>query len=310
MPDAPNGHNIVVRGRKKEGVTHWSRANRLRTMAPSSAPFRVANRSVHSLHDATIALLDGSIDALTSSHDDEAVHAARKACKRVRAALRLLRECLGPTAYRRENRAVRDASKPLTAVRDAFMLRRTLRGLPLRNRALQRRLETEYRFERKVLSRRGARTALHQLQVTRERLLDVSVKESEVLSATDGLRRIFKAGRKAFLDARSKNDQALHEWRKQAKYLLNQLDILTAVFNVKFKKYRRRAKKLAEILGKDHDLAVLVSKLRRKPFDAPSETKHIKRKRSQLQARAFRLGKKLYRLPAKNLADISAGVTA
>jgi predicted NBD/HSP70 family sugar kinase len=58
------------------------------------------------------------------------------------------------------------------------------------------------------------------------------VKNSEVLSATVGVRRIFRGGRKAFANARSKDDQALHEWRKQARYLLNQLDILTAVFNV------------------------------------------------------------------------------
>jgi CHAD domain-containing protein len=172
------------------------------------------------------------------------------------------------------------------------------------NRVLQRRLDTEYHRERKALRRRGARVALQQLYVTRQRLSDFSVKNSEVLSATVGVRRIFRGGRKAFANARSKDDQALHEWRKQARYLLNQLDILTAVFNVEFKKYRRCAKKLAEILGNDHDLAVLVSKLRRKPHDEPSDTKRLKRKRSQLQARAFRLGKKLYRLPAKNLTAI------
>jgi CHAD domain-containing protein len=298
------GSTIVARDQKKGGVIRRSAASRRRPIAFSSAPFRAANRSVHSLHDATIALLDGAIDALTASRDDEAVHAARKACKRVRAGLRLLRGCLGPTAYRRENRAIRDASKPLTAVRDAFMLRRTTRGLLLCNRALQRRLDTEYRRERDALTRRGARNALQQLRVTRERLMNFSAKEPEVLSATAGVRRIFKAGRKALSNARSKDDQALHELRKQAKYLLNQLEVLTTVFNVKFEKYRRRAKKLAEILGNDHDLAVLVSKLPVKPRDEPSDAKHIRRKRSQLQARAFRLGRKLYRLRAKNLTAI------
>jgi CHAD domain-containing protein len=182
------------------------------------------------------------------------------------------------------------------------MLRRTLRGLPLRNRTLQRRLDTEYRREREALRRGGACAALQLLKVTRERLLDRSVRESEVLSAIAGVRRVFKAGRKAFVKARSKDDQALHEWRKQAKYLLNQLDILTTVFNVRFKNRRRRVKKLAEILGNDHDLAVLVSKLRSP--DESSGAKNITRKRSQLRARAFRLGKKLYGHPAKNLAAI------
>jgi CHAD domain-containing protein len=276
-------------------------ARHRRTSASGSAPFRLG-RSVHSLHDVTIALLDAAIAVLKSNQNDDAVHTARIACKRGRAALRLLRDCLGPVAYRRENRAIRDASKPLTAVRDACMLRRTLRRLSLRGRALQRRLDTEYRSERNALRRRGARAALRQLQITRERLLHFSVNASEVWSAKAGMRRTFKAGRKAFLNARSNDDQALHESRKQAKYLLNQMDILTMAFNVNFKKYRRRAKKLAEILGNDHDLAVLVSRLHRTPIDEPSGTKYIKGKRSLLQARAFRVAKKLYRHRAKSLA--------
>src|SRR5262249_2675480 len=53
---------------------------------------------------------------------DEAVHAARKALKRARALLRLLRDALGSRVYRRENARLRDAARPLTAVRDARIL--------------------------------------------------------------------------------------------------------------------------------------------------------------------------------------------
>jgi hypothetical protein len=49
----------------------------------------LARRPVHSLHDAAVTLIDGAIDTLKSSTDDEAVHAARKTCKRARAALPL-----------------------------------------------------------------------------------------------------------------------------------------------------------------------------------------------------------------------------
>jgi len=62
-------------------------------------------RRDHSLHDATLSLLDRAIDALASDQGDEAVHTARKATKRIRAALRLLRGSLGPGKYHRENRA-------------------------------------------------------------------------------------------------------------------------------------------------------------------------------------------------------------
>src|ERR1019366_5884992 len=46
----------------------------------------------------------------------------RKCFKRVRAALRLVREDLGDDAYREENWCLRDAARPLTEVRDAEML--------------------------------------------------------------------------------------------------------------------------------------------------------------------------------------------
>ena len=55
-------------------------------------------RRDHSLHDATLSLLDRAIDALASDQGDEAVHTARKATKRIRAALRLLREVSGPAS--------------------------------------------------------------------------------------------------------------------------------------------------------------------------------------------------------------------
>src|SRR5262245_34387092 len=53
---------------------------------------------------------------------DEAVHEARKCCKKLRAILRLVRPAIGERQYRYENIAYRDAARPLTAVRDAKIL--------------------------------------------------------------------------------------------------------------------------------------------------------------------------------------------
>src|SRR5687767_2710807 len=49
--------------------------------------------------------------------DDEAVHRARKTLKRARANLRVLRPVMGERAYARENAALRDAARPLGAIR-------------------------------------------------------------------------------------------------------------------------------------------------------------------------------------------------
>jgi CHAD domain-containing protein len=111
-------------------------------------------RPIYSLHDAVLSLLDSAIAALSAEQSDEAVHKARKAAKRSRAALRLLRESLGPSGYHRGNRAIRDAAKPLTAVRDAFMLRKVLHRMPNRPRALEHGLKSEYLRERRSFKRR------------------------------------------------------------------------------------------------------------------------------------------------------------
>jgi CHAD domain-containing protein len=268
---------------------------------PQALDSNVATRPVHSVHDAALTLLDGAIETLRSSGDDEAVHAARKACNHVRAALRLLRECLGSAEYSRENKQIRDAAKPLTGLRDAFVLRKTLGTLNKPPLAFQRAVDSDYRKERRALARRGARSALDQLMGTRERLLDLPSIASEHESAIAGVRRVYKAGRKAHRNARDGDDEALHEWRKQAKYLRNEFGLLKTVFNAKFNTLHRRANDLAEALGDDHDLGVLLSKLRARQEQDRILMKSIKKRRHALQERAFRLGRKLYRRSAKHI---------
>jgi CHAD domain-containing protein len=291
---------------QRKQVSRRQPISRRAIASPLSVPFKVATRPVHSVHDAALTLLDAAIETLRSGRDDGAVHAARKACKRVRAALRLLRECLGSDVYRRENKRIRDAAKPLTAVRDAFMLRKTLRAWPKRPPALQRGLDSEYRRERHALERRGARSALGRLTATREGLLDLPSIDSEAASVIAGVTSIYKAGRKTLRKARHRDDEVLHEWRKQAKYLLNQLGLLKSVFNAKFKKLHRRAADVAEVLGDDHDLGVLLTKLSASGAQDRSLMKNIKKRRRKLQALAFRRGKQLYRHSAKHIGAVMA----
>jgi CHAD domain-containing protein len=253
------------------------------------------------LHDAALSLLDRAIEALTSDQGDETVHAARKAAKRIRAALRLLRASLGPGRYHRENRGVRDAARPLTAIRDAFMLQRTLRRMPSRPPAVERALKSEYQLERRTFDRRGLRAALTQLNATRRHLSELSAVVPETASAIRGLAGTYRAGRKAWSKAERKDDQALHEWRKQTQYLLNELELLRAVFGYDAKRLRRHAEKLAVILGDDHDLSVLSAKLRRYRATTPRLVKHIEERRRKLRRRASREGKKLYRQSTKRV---------
>jgi CHAD domain-containing protein len=257
--------------------------------------FRVVERPVYSLHDAALALLDDAIAALKLDRSDEVVHAARKGAKQVRAALRLMRLSIGVDAYHRENRRVRDAAKPLTPVRDAFMLRHTLNHMPQRPAKMRRAFEADHEKQRRTLEGKGWRVAVSKLQQTRHALNSLPLTAAEVASAIDGVERVYKAGRLAFREARSRTDNALHEWRKQAKYLLNQIELIRALFGVKMKSLHLRTEALASVLGDDHDLAVFTTQLEAQSERSPALEKVIKRRRHRLQAQAFRIGKEVYR---------------
>jgi hypothetical protein len=62
-----------------------------------------------------------ALDGEAPLHDG-AVHKARKALKRARAMLRLMRGEIGDRGYRRANLRLRDAARPLSRLRDAVVL--------------------------------------------------------------------------------------------------------------------------------------------------------------------------------------------
>lgn len=181
------------------------------------------------------------------------------------------------------------------------MLRQTLRELPPHSAMLDRRLDQDYQQARSRLERSGTSVALEQLSRVRRELSEHRPAASELLPAAAGIRRIYRAGNKALREARSCDDRALHEWRKQTTYLLNQLELLKTVLKVSFKKWRSQAKKLARTLGDDHDLGVLLATLGSDQECDHALVRHLKARRRKLQARALRVGKKSYRHSAKRV---------
>jgi len=238
---------------------------------------------------------------------DRGIHEARKALKKARAALRLLRPGLDPATYRTENGLLRDAGRALAPLREAKALLEALRGLRLSDpdalpAASVQGLERALRAEKKrVASDRAAQQAA---LATSIRLLKHSLARAERpdFAAMDdaplakGMRRIYRKGRRALAAAReSRSPEALHEWRKQSKYLLNALETL---HGARGGRRARRAERLADRLGDDHDLDALASRASRlKTLQAV-----IAGRRAKLQKQALRLGRKLYARKPKRFA--------
>jgi CHAD domain-containing protein len=278
----------------------------------SPQPIVIDSTPVHSLHDALRVML-GNASATNRRGTDGSVHAARKEMKRARAALRLMRASLGDAAYRTMNRQVRDAARPLTPIRDASVL---IRALELLRRPddklackaylshLHDLLDGELRSSHRRLTANALDSSAAALRKVGRRVEALPAKEPDLLTVKQGMKNVYRAGRAALARVRRRPDtDLLHEWRKQATYLSNQVELIRALFQVKLTKIGRRSHKLADLLGEDHDLALLKDKLgelRRAARLPPSAgarrilNERIDRRRGELQAKARRLGERLY----------------
>jgi hypothetical protein len=259
-------------------------------------------------------MLGGVIEA-DSRPTDGSIHASRKTLKRARAALRLMRAGIDDAAYRRANHQLRDIARPLTEVRDAVALLDALEAIrkkrdktPLKRYAdeIHRALHDGHRLQRERLTAGMLHYSGEKLRALELKINRTPTKNSDAASARRGIQNTYRNGREACSKARSHaRVTLLHEWRKQVKYLANEIDLAEKLKLLKLKKPRKRAERLADILGIDHDLAILRTKLRELSREEIAghgterkQLEHrIKKTRLKLQQKSRRLGDRLYGAP-------------
>jgi len=270
-------------------------------------------RNVKNQIEKALRYLGAKVEASgETAPEKDAIGEVRKCFKRVRAALRLVREELGDDLYHEENWFFRDAARPLTQVRDAVVLVETadrlrqqlvrtigpgaftkIRGVLIANRQEVRRL---------VLDEGSAFTAVADT-ATRAlaRLSDWKLQRDGWAAVETGLRRVYRQGHRALARAaESPSVVNLHEWRKQTKYLWHQLQLLEATWTDAEKDFVDRAHQLARFLGEDHDLAVLRETLAADPLAYGGH--HILKgvfsvidhHRQEVERQAFALGEEIY----------------
>ncbi len=112
-------------------------------------------------------------------------------------------------------------------------------------------------------------------------------------SNSEGLRRIYRSGRRACARARKKDTaERRHELRKQAKYLRVALDVIGAP---EYEDARHRARRVASWLGEDHDLAVLRDRIERIGEESGKRWSHrIEERQEKLQRKAFAKAQELF----------------
>lgn len=259
--------------------------------------------------------IDDALEVMTGDRQgsrDEAVHEARKCFKRIRALLRLVRPVIGEATYRKENTCFRDAGRPLTEVRDAKILIETVDKLAehfkehVAGRSfadVRQALQDNLRAVRKQVldDQQAFAVVTGVIRQARPRVRDWTDVPGKWWAVGAGLEAVYGRAGDALEDANADATvDNLHEWRKQTKYVRYQLEVLRPLWPERLGELANETDKLGDLLGDDHDLAVLRNLLTDDPDRFGDEgdlevlLALIDRRRAELEQEATLLGERFF----------------
>lgn len=268
--------------------------------------------------------VERAVSALEQIGSDDAeavVHDCRKRAKKLRGLLRLVRPALGE-AYGPANRSFRDAGRELSQLRDAQAALATFdvladaspdqlptggltaarTGLATLAEEASQEGDTQVRAERAAdLFRAGRRYVAE---------ADAELTAGGWAAVGPGLRRTYRAGRRAMAEARDDaGPTALHEWRKRAKDAWYHVRLLRDAAPSILEPLDDRLHSLSDALGDAHDLVVITDRLHASPerFGGDAQVHDVSdlaaARRTELERNAMSLGARLYAEKPGRYAD-------
>jgi CHAD domain-containing protein len=230
------------------------------------------------------------------------IHCARKAIKRVRAVLQLVRHDENGDTVKVEGRALRDAAKLLAANRDLHVQQLALRRLPIcsKNGAC----DVVWKRLRAARNHLKSRTTgdLEQfakaIKASRANVKGWKVDHVDHAFIADALQRSYRRARKRFKRVRGiPTGEKLHEWRKAVKTLWHQLQLIDRITSKKLCSFSRDAAQLSGLLGDEHDCFILLLTLAdATDRDSRAVKRELRSVRAKLTKRALKLGGKAFAL--------------
>lgn len=242
----------------------------------------------------------------------ETVHRVRKRCKKLRGLLRLYRGPLESDGiYATQNERIRDAARSLSGMRDGEVLTATLDDVlhtfakQIEGRAFAEAKRGVTRHGRRLKPKASDVAKL--LGRCRKDLASVQ-EAAKTWDAPDGfeaigcgLEQTYRRGRRAFEEAyRQETPEAFHEWRKRVKYHGYHVRLLRDLWPEMLGRRRKLLEELGDLLGLDHDMAVLGRTIAASPREfGPIEEVDvllalIDTRRRMLEAKARPLGRRLF----------------
>jgi CHAD domain-containing protein len=245
------------------------------------------------------------------------VHEVRKHLKKVRAAMRLAVGEVGKNRRAREDRCVRKIGRLVSDLRDTQVRLQTL--IQLRDETAKGsdgnyfpRIEELLSLERESFSAAFAgwqKQAIPQLECVEARLLKWPLDSLKWKQICGAVCKIYKRGQRGL--AKTINDpepENFHAWRKRVKDLWYQLRILQPLNRAVLTEMAQDADVLGELLGREHDLDFLWTRLEKESGDEALRDelaqlqKLIRKRGKRLRTNALELGRRFYAEPAKAFA--------
>jgi CHAD domain-containing protein len=201
------------------------------------------------------------------SDGGRAVHEARKSLKRTRALLRLVRPGLGESQFRTSNEALRDIARTLSAARDRDVVRAHLAGLGTEKRSVQKAaahliaiLDAAPAAGAKPddMARHLADTVAA-IEAVRRDITEIGLHPASFATVVSGLARSHRQGRRALALALDNpgEEEPLHDLRKAAQAHWRQMILVQQAWPEVCLARAAAAKLVADLLGRDHDIALL-----------------------------------------------------
>ncbi len=217
------------------------------------------------------------------------IHDARKDLKSLRALLRLVRSAMTPEEWREDNLIFRDSGRTLSRSRDAQVMMETLDELlasdrnsrppesawnPASAARIRRELEQDVRTKIAVPT---LQESLRSLRAIRQRLslwltaAPDADKPCWNALFREGLRESYRKGRNylrqcQFIGPGNFAEENWHQLRKHAKTLGYQLRLMRPIWPGPLKRLIDELDDLTDLLGKNHDLAVLRTRINQEPY--------------------------------------------
>ncbi|MDT0676067.1 CHAD domain-containing protein [Autumnicola musiva] len=214
------------------------------------------------------------ISSLKNSNIHEGIHEIRKSLKKIRALARLFRDELGEKKYKKINIFFRDVGHELAPLRDLTAHMETIEMIKARygnhiyvnffNSILQE-LEKEREELEENLKEKNffSEYLVEQFETARENFTEWPVKSADLTIVLPSIKRTYERGRNALEEAYADpNANNFHEWRKRAKYLWHQIQLLENLWPKFFTTWADEVHILADLLGDDHDLMILNEKIK------------------------------------------------